>query len=79
MDGSLWQQAEDIFHRALELPTDARPAFLDQACGANQAVRREVESLLAHEKDEGSTFAVDSASGSTPVVIDTEWRTRLAR
>jgi serine/threonine protein kinase/Tol biopolymer transport system component len=51
-----WQQIEDIFHRAVALTPDARSAFLSQSCGANQSLRREVESLLAHESEDGSTF-----------------------
>jgi serine/threonine-protein kinase len=47
-----WQQAKEIFHAALERSLAERSAFLSQACGADQALHREVESLLAsHEKD----------------------------
>jgi eukaryotic-like serine/threonine-protein kinase len=39
-----------IFKAAVKLPADQRAAYLDQACADNQALRREVESLLqAHE------------------------------
>jgi serine/threonine protein kinase len=39
-----------IFKAAVKLPADRRAAYLDQACGDNQALRQEVESLLqAHE------------------------------
>jgi len=41
-----WQQIEALFYAALELEPPARPAFLDQACGSNLELRREVESLL---------------------------------
>jgi eukaryotic-like serine/threonine-protein kinase len=51
------QHLEDIFHRALELAPQARSAFLDEACGMNQSIRREVESLLEHASEEGNTFA----------------------
>jgi serine/threonine protein kinase len=51
-----WREIEDVFHRAVELVPDARPAFLNQACGADQSLRREVESLLAQESENGSTF-----------------------
>lgn len=51
-----WQQVEDIFHRAAELAPAARPVFLKQACGANESLRQEVESLLAHESEDGGTF-----------------------
>jgi hypothetical protein len=52
-----WQQIEDIFHRAAELAPAARPVFIKQAYGANESLRQEVESLLAHESEDGSTWA----------------------
>jgi serine/threonine protein kinase len=43
-----------IFRAALKLSRDQRPAYLDQACGSDQELRREVESLLrAHEAESG--------------------------
>lgn len=36
-----------IFAEALELPAEARSAFLETACGADSAMRAEIESLLA--------------------------------
>jgi len=52
-----WQRVEDIFHRAADLGPEARSAFLDEACGADQSLHREVESLLAHDSEEGIAFA----------------------
>jgi Tol biopolymer transport system component len=45
------QQVEDILVSALSLEGAARAAYLDAACGADIDVRREVESLLARERD----------------------------
>jgi serine/threonine protein kinase/Tol biopolymer transport system component len=42
-----WRQIEDLYHRAQAHPPAARAAFLAQACGVDDALRREVESLLA--------------------------------
>jgi serine/threonine protein kinase len=43
-----------IFKAAVKLSPEQRPAYLDQACGTDQALRREVESLLrAHEDPNG--------------------------
>jgi eukaryotic-like serine/threonine-protein kinase len=41
-----WRRIEELFHAALELEPQARPAFLQQACGADAGLRKEVESLL---------------------------------
>jgi serine/threonine protein kinase len=51
------QRVEDIFHQAAELAPDARSAFLDETCGVDESLRREVESLLAHDSKNGNTFA----------------------
>jgi eukaryotic-like serine/threonine-protein kinase len=44
-----WQQVENICQSALELEESRRGAFLDQACGGDEELRREVESLLKFE------------------------------
>ena len=41
-----WRRIEELFYAALELDHDARPAFLQQACGADAELRQEVETLL---------------------------------
>jgi len=46
----LWRKVEDLFHRATELDESRRAEFLDHACAGDDALRREVESLLAQEK-----------------------------
>jgi serine/threonine protein kinase/tetratricopeptide (TPR) repeat protein len=43
----LWVRVRDILDQALRVPPSDRAAFLDQACGADAALRGEVESLLA--------------------------------
>jgi eukaryotic-like serine/threonine-protein kinase len=45
-----WQRVEDLYHRCLELDESRRKEFLRHACGDDEIVHREVESLLAHEK-----------------------------
>jgi hypothetical protein len=54
MSDNRWQQVDDIFHRAVELAPQARSAFLDETCGADRSLRREVESLLAYESEDGA-------------------------
>jgi serine/threonine-protein kinase len=45
-------KVKEILENALELPADKRDAFVLRACGDDEAVRAEVESLLAHESDQ---------------------------
>ncbi len=42
-----YQQIADLYHAALERPPEERAEFLQRASGADQALRSEVESLLA--------------------------------
>ena len=46
-----WRQITEIFHAALSLAAERRDAFLSEACGADSALRSEVESLMnAHHE-----------------------------
>ena len=46
-----WQQIELLYHEALTRDEAERGAFLRDACVGDEALRREVESLLAYERD----------------------------
>ena len=41
-----WRRIEELFHAALDLDPQARPAFLQQACGSNIELLNELQSLL---------------------------------
>ena len=46
-----YQKAGHLYHAALEIEPASRAAFLDEACGEDEELRRETESLLlAHDK-----------------------------
>ena len=45
-----WRQIEDLCHAALACPAEERAAFLAEACAGDDALQREVESLLAQER-----------------------------
>ena len=49
-----WQQIEKIYHSALEHEPRQRQAFLREACAGDEALRKEVESLLAHQPQAAS-------------------------
>ena len=49
MKSERWQQIERICHEALEREKSQRAAFLEEACGGDETLRREVEQLLAQE------------------------------
>jgi eukaryotic-like serine/threonine-protein kinase len=49
-----WRQIEQIYDRALERAADEREVFLARACGEDEALRREVEMLIAGHEEAGS-------------------------
>ena len=55
MEPERWAQVEELCRRALELDDNRRTEFLKQSCGEDEVLRREVESLLAHEKEAEQT------------------------
>ncbi|MGH9836970.1 MAG: serine/threonine-protein kinase, partial [Blastocatellia bacterium] len=52
-----WEQVGQLYHAALELASGERVAFLDQACAGDEALRREVESLIAAGEQAGDFIA----------------------
>src|SRR5271155_5762618 len=51
MDAERVRRLEELYHSALERGAAERAAFLQNACGADPALREEVESLLAHDQE----------------------------
>ena len=47
MERERWQRVEHLYHSALERRPGDRAVFLEQACAHDEALRKEVESLLA--------------------------------
>jgi serine/threonine protein kinase/cytochrome c-type biogenesis protein CcmH/NrfG len=60
MKDERWQQVERLYHSTLEKQPKERSAFLAQACGDDEELRREVESLLAYE-DRAENFIEEPA------------------
>lgn len=46
-DPARWRRLETLFYQASDMATPDRAAFLDEACGGDISLRRDVESLLA--------------------------------
>jgi eukaryotic-like serine/threonine-protein kinase len=61
MDPDRWKQVEELYHAALEREENQRAAFLEQACAGDEAMRRQVESLLAHHDQASSSFLEEPA------------------
>lgn len=57
LDPERWQVVKQILQQALDRDPDARPSFLEEACGGDAELKREVERLLAHhDQAQGEGF-----------------------
>ena len=71
MQQEVWRRVEELFHAALERTPDTRQTFLDGMCGADTALRQQVEILLANEEQAGSFLEV-------PAIEDTAFAVTTA-
>lgn len=65
MDSHRWQQVEDIFEAALELPPEEREAYVRAACGDDDELYEECMSLLAQDENPHSLLADESSRASS--------------
>ena len=72
MTGERWQEIKTVLEAALQMDSEKRLAYLDQACSSDQSLRREVESLLAADKQAQTGFLK-----SPPLSMRLEKGTRL--
>ncbi len=56
MEQELWRRAEELFHAALERAPEVRGGFLDETCGDDTELRRQVELLISKDEHGGSLF-----------------------
>jgi eukaryotic-like serine/threonine-protein kinase len=68
MDAERWTRVEQLCQAALERDEHEQAAFLASACGSDQELRREVESLLAH-RDKADTFLEAGAFDAAAQVL----------
>jgi len=54
MDSEQWKRIDSLLQAALECPPGERAEFLRQACAGDEALEREVRSLLSSEQQAGS-------------------------
>ena len=54
MDSDRWKQVDNLLQAALDRPPAGRAEFLRQACAGDEALEREVRSLLASQQEAGS-------------------------
>jgi len=71
---------EELLAEALELPEDERGTFLDDACGGDRALRRELDELLAVHDDAAVYFdaLADKIATVATLELDTAAQPRMA-
>lgn len=55
MDSQRWKQVDEVLQSVLDLPAEQREPFLRNACAGDEALEREVRSLLTSER-QGARF-----------------------
>src|SRR5260370_14591252 len=69
-----WQQVRDLFDAALARPVEQRAKFLNGACVGDDALRREVESLLASDEQAESFMEAPAVAGAAQSLLGVEAR-----
>ena len=65
MSGDRWQRLQELFEAAAELPAAEREPYLDDACGEDASLKREVLALLeAADSGEVEAALHDAAAGA---------------
>ena len=65
MRPEFWRQLEELFHTAMEQPPERRRAFVDEACGRDDELRRELELLISNDEQAVSFLEI-------PVLADSK-------
>jgi eukaryotic-like serine/threonine-protein kinase len=69
MKQEFWRRAEELFHAALERAPEARRSFLDEACGEDTELRRQVEMLVSEDEHAGSLLEKPVLADVTATLI----------
>jgi len=72
MDANRWQQLSRLYHAALARRDVDRAAFLAEACGGDEALRRDVESLLAQPESAQAFLDGPAMAEAARMVSDVE-------
>jgi predicted Ser/Thr protein kinase len=72
-----WSRIKELFGAAIQLDPAERGRFLDDACGGNAALRREVEALIASHDAAGS-FIEEPVYAAVPELFETTSAASLA-
>lgn len=60
-ESDFFRRVDEVFRAAVALPPERRATFLAEACGADAALRGEVEALLSHDAAPAGIFKTQAA------------------
>ena len=66
MNPDRWREVETIFNQALEVEQSRRAALIEKSCAGDDALRMEVESLLAQHDNAGDFIEMPAFAASIP-------------
>src|SRR5262247_250128 len=67
-----WRQVDQLFQAALERASEERTAFISEACGGDDSLRREVEALLAADGQAESFIEAPAYAVAAPLIVEDE-------
>ena len=70
MSTERWERTKQILEDALRLAPDRRQSYLDLACGQDDELRAEIESLIASHEEAGSQFLAADAPAFFDIPLD---------
>src|SRR5437867_840590 len=65
-----WREVEQLYHAALARAASERRTFLLEACAGDEALRQEIDSLLAHERTADGFFSVPAVEVAAELMAE---------
>ncbi len=69
-----WHEIEELYHSASTVPDDQRDSFLQQACGEDRSLFREVESLLRYGSSSQSVLDTPAITMVAKAIASDEYQ-----
>ncbi len=70
-----WKQIDELAQSVLELGSDERAAFLNEACAGDDALRSEVESQIAYQQQASKFLEVPAFKRAAELITDPQAET----
>jgi serine/threonine protein kinase len=65
-----WRQVDQLFQAALERAPAERTAFISEACGGDDSLRRDIEALLVADGEAGSLIETPAYAVAAPLIVE---------